>query len=352
MARLGRSYSRPLVLGPHASDASVTLGDFITTSVFPDLSVTAPSAAVTLTDFITTSTFPDLTIHYDTSITLGDFITTSTFPGLIASAPILPGDSLTGDYQIEWAKSILFGPPPYVILSVEGWDDLPDVDSGNAPRAARHGSWPGRDFAQERVVQAVIAISDDADGFPVSRRDFRRLINVSESGTEADLVIRTGTETLRAKAKVQGRVMPTESYGQGFTQVSVKWVCSDPRRYDLAQQSVTVGEGSTNICQNDGDIATSPLIKVNGPVTNPVITNTTLNRILTFNITLADGEQMLIDTDAGTVTVGGDDQMSTLSTSSVPVEEWVLGAGPNTISFTADSGGTNPIELLFASAYL
>lgn len=353
MARIGRGFpSTPIIWSrSRPTHATVALGVFATTSTFPELAVSSPSVTVSLGVVATTSAFPAITIDYDTQFALGVFATMSAFPAISAESPILPGQLLTGDFQIEWART-LFGVAPYYILSVEGWDDLPELDSGNAPRSARHGSWPGRDFAQERVVNAVIAISDDTSGFAVSRRDLRRIINASEDGTELDLVIRTNGETLLAGAKVSGRVMPTENYSQGFTAVSLRWTCSDPRRYDLQQQSVTVSPSGANFCVNDGDIATSPTIKINGPVVNPVINNETLGRILRFTVTLDDGQQLLVDTNAGTVTLAGVDRMDTLSALSVPVEEWVLPAGTSRISYAPSSGGDNLIELLFASAYL
>ncbi len=352
MARLGRgtSTSSKVVRPFRRQDAEHGLGVFATSSTFPPLTVTSPSVAFTLPVFATTSQFPTFTIEYDTQFALGVFATTSSFPEIAPDVPILPGQFLTGHYPIEWARTV-FGVAPYYVISVEGWDDLPEIDSGNAVRSARHGSWPGRDFAQSRTVSAVIAISDSAEGFGGARRDLRRILNVSEDGSQLDLVIRTDSETLKTKAKINGRVLPTESYGQGFTAVAVRWVCADPRRYDLQQQSVTITPGGAEFLVNDGDIATNPIIKINGPVVDPVITNDTLERILRFNITLADGKQLIVDTDAGTVTLDGDDRMDTLSSLSVPVEEWVIPAGTSRISYATTSGSAH-IELLFASAYL
>ena len=353
MARLGRGNltSSRIVRPFRRQDADVALGAFATTSAFPALTVTSPSVGVNLAPYATTSAFPAFTISYDTTIALAAFATMSQFPAITVDVPILPGQFIDANYQIEWARSV-FGRAPYYIISVEGWDDLPEIDSGNAARSARHGSWAGRDFAQSRTVSAVIAISDDAAGFTGSRRDLRRILNISEDASELDLVIRTDGETLRARGKVNGRILPTESYGQGFTAVAVRWVCADPRRYDLQQQSVTVPVDGASFCVNDGDIATSPLIKINGPVGDPVITNDTLGRVLRFGITLLAGQQLIIDTDLGTVTLGGDDRMDTLSSLSVPIEEWVLPAGTSRITYTAGSGGTVDMELLFSSAYL
>jgi hypothetical protein len=359
VARLGRGFPAPVYIRNAAfrfSSESTSLGVFATASAFPELDVTSPSVSFDMDAFETASAFPAFTIDYDTSFTLPVFATSSGFPSFTVDVPILPGELITGDYQIEWARMVFGGAANVYQIeagSVEGWDDMPELDSGNASRSQRHGSFPGLDFAQQRTVSATIAISETSGGFLQARRDLRRVINVSESGTELDLTIRTDGETLLVRAKPAGRVMPTQHYVQGWTLVPVRWICSDPRRYDLQQQSVTVAAGGTVTCTNDGDIATSPRIKIFGPVVNPVIHNETLDRILRFAVTLAGDEELEVDTHEGTVVdLAGEDAMDALANQTVPVEAWVLAAGSNQVAYSATSGGDGGIEILFRSAFM
>ncbi|MEV0830905.1 phage distal tail protein [Nonomuraea rubra] len=359
MARIGRGHpNRPIVVRqPRNYDAHAALGVFETVAEFPALDIFTPGITVPLGVFETVAEFPELVVRKDARLTLPIFETVAEFPALTVTTPILAGELITGDFQIEWGRLLLGGHGNvYQILEpgVEGWDDLPEIDSGNAPRSARHGSWSGRDYAQERTVSATIAIDGprDSTAWVLAMRNLRRALGVSEDGSEQTLTIRTLGETLLARAKAQARVMPAGLYGQRWTVVSVRWVCPDPRRYDLQQQSVTVDAGGTDDCINDGDVSTSPRIKVFGPVANPVITNTTLGRILRFVVNVEDGQLLDIDTNAGTVTIDGEDAMDTLSSLSVPVEEWVLGAGTNTISYSVSSEGSSGIELQFRSSYL
>ncbi|MEV7013262.1 hypothetical protein [Streptosporangium sp. NPDC051022] len=359
MARIGRGHpNRPVVVRqPRFFDAHAPLDVFETVAEWPALSIFTPGITIPLSVFETVAEWPSLLVRQDVNLALGVFETVAEWPQITVTTPILPGDLITGDCQVEWGRLLLGGfGNVYQVLDpgVEGWDDLPELDSGNAPRSARHGSWSGRDYAQERTVSATIAIDGplDSTAFVLAMRNFRRAFGVSEDGSEQTLTIRTRGETLLAYAKAQARVMPTALYTQGWTAVNVRWVCSDPRRYDLQQQSVTVSPGGAANCTNDGDVSTSPRIKIFGPVANPVIENTSLGRILRFNVNVPSGQMLDVDTNKGTVLLDGEDAMDTLSQLAVPVEEWVLAAGTNTISYTVTSGGTGGIEIQFRSAYL
>jgi hypothetical protein len=327
-----------------------------TTSEWPGLDITTPDARFEAPTWETLSEWPALDIRKHAYPTLPVWETTSEWPDIGVTVPVLPGDLITSDFQIEWGGLVFGGlDNVYQIVggSVEGWEDMPELVSGNAQRAARHGSWPGRDYLNERVVSAVVAISgpEDSEAFTLASRNLRRAMGISASGTESFLTIRTAGETLIAEAKSDGRIQPTQHYGQHFAAVQLRWRCSDPTRLDLHQQSVLVEAGGSDTCDNEGDMEARPVIRLRGPVTDPVITNVTLGRILRFDITVSDGTRLDIDTKRGTATIGDEDHMDKLSNQSVPVEEWVLAAGENTVSFSAGSDGNNGAEILFRSSY-
>lgn len=359
MARLGRGQpNRPIYVHPRLGQihARPALPVWETTSEWPGLDVVTPDARLTLPAWETLSEWPVLDIRRHAYPTLPVWETVSEWPDLGVTVPTRPGDLITGDYMIEWGGLVFGGHGnTYQIVagSLEGWDDMPELVSGNAQRAARHGSWPGRDYLNERVVSAVVAISGptDSEAFTLASRNLRRAMGISASGTESFLTIRTAGETLIAEAKSDGRIQPTQHYGQRFTAVQLRWRCSDPTRLDLHQQSVLVPVGGTGDCDNEGDMESRPTIRIRGPVTDPVITNATLERILRFDITVPDGSRFDIDTKRGTATIGTEDHMDKLSNQSVPVEEWVLAAGLNTVSFAAGSDGLAGAEILFRSSY-
>lgn len=359
MARAGRSYpNRPrLSRHPRMWDWSVTLGPFETVSEWPSLLVETPNANLFLGPFETVSEWPGLTFTYDQNFVLPPFETLSEWPDPGAQVPILPGDNITGSYQIEY-NGTLFGGygNTYQIIggSVEGWDDLPALDSANVARPTWHGSWPGRWYAQDRQVTATIAISvGDGGDFAGAVAALRHLLTPPPGETGAPLVISTRDETLMVpEAVVDTRTMPTGSYHAGWVPVAVRWVCADPRRYNVDRSGVLVPADATVDIINAGNVASHPLLRIDGPVVNPSIINTTMGRTLDFLITLNEGERLTIDTDAGNATVGGQSVLSTLTGTSSPVSDFVLERDVNAVTYSPDSGGALGLVVLYRDAWL
>jgi hypothetical protein len=319
--------------------------------------VDTPNVNLSLGPFETLSEWPDLTLSYEQIFTLPPFETLSEWPDLAASVPVLPGDAITGNYQIEYNGTIFGGYGNiYQIVtgSVEGWDDLPGMDSANVARPSWHGSWPGRMLAQERQVTATIAINvGDGDDFAGAVATLRRLLAPPVGETGAPLVISTRDEILMVpEAVVDTRTMPMGAYHAGWVPVAVRWICADPRRYNVIRSGLNVPPGATVEIDNAGNVASHPLLRIDGPVVNPELANATLERTLSFLLTLNEGERLLIDTDAGNATVAGESVLSTLTGTSAPVGDFVLERGTNAITFDPDSGGAAGMVTLYRDAWL
>jgi hypothetical protein len=338
-------------------DWSVTLGPFETVSEWPSLLVETPNANLFLGPFETVSEWPELTFAYDQNFVLPPFETLSEWPDPGAQVPILPGDNITGNYQIEYNGTVFGGYGNlYQIVggSVEGWEDLPSMDSSNATRPSWHGSWPGRWYAQERQVTATIAINvGDGGDFAGAVAALRHLLTPPVGETGAPLVISGRDEILMApEAVVDTRTMPTESFHAGWVPVAVRWICADPRRYNVIRSGVAIPPGGTADVTNAGNVATHPLLRLDGPCVNPSFINATLGRTLDFLLTLEAGERLIIDPDAGNATVDGESVLSTMTGTSAPVSDFVLERGTNSIMFAPDSGGDAGLVILYRDAWL
>jgi hypothetical protein len=357
VARAGRSHpNRPIVgKNRYYIDVARTLPIFETMSEWPALSVVTPSVDLRLPTFETTSEWPALALSYSQHFTLPVFETASEWPALDPTIPILPGDLITGNYQIEYG-GLRFGGHGnvYQIIagSLEGWGDLPALDSGSVTRPNRHGSWAGRKLAQERQVSVTIAVNTNED-FGGALNALRLVLAPSDDETGQALVISGRDEILLAlDATVDARVQPTQGYPAGWVPVAVRWTCSDPRLFNVDRSGISIPVSGTVEVSNGGNTATHPTIRIPGPVANPVITNLTLDRTLQFTISLAEGERLEIDADAGSAIVNGDNVMSALTGSSAPVADFVFGRGVNQISYVATSGGSNPVTVLWRDAWL
>lgn len=92
--------------------------------------------------------------------------------------------------------------------------------------------------------------------------------------------------------------------------------------------------GSASIF-NAGDVDAYPLIRIYGPVTDPVLDNNTQERSLAFSgLTLAADEFLEVDTRYKTIRLNGDPDNSRYDTLAFPTSQWwTLSPGVNLVRF-------------------
>lgn len=276
----------------------------------------------------------------------------------------MAGELITTDGQIEFGGVLLGAGTPYRWVELAGWEDLPDVSTGDVDRPGMHGAWPGRSLVGERVITWQGRIKGvPLDQFPATIKAFRAATRI---GDEQELVISALGETLLTYGRVTKRAIPQGlAYRVGSASFSVQWTCSDPRRYSVAERSasaylavgVDVGGGltypltypldygtgpastSTLIAVNELDADSPPVLVVRGPIERPMIVNLLTGVQLEFGITLASSDTLVIDCRVGTVLLNGiTDRLYTRTAASAPIE-----------MFAVAGGESNPIALMAAS---
>lgn len=353
MARLGRGFPIPVTIRGRLTyhQASVDLPTFALGWEFPSLTVTSPSVTIPLPTFSLGWVFPSLSLP----IALPTFALGWEFPAISVAVPTKPGDNLTGDDgQVEF-NGVLWGHgTSFTVQEIDGWRSMPALDNLNVQRPSRHGAWAGRRLAQQRIV--TIRLQPNSISNPELVDDLLTELDLAtpvlEDETEWPLVIKGYGDPLLAYGAVLDRDIPMSgNYSVGAPTATVLIVCSDPRRYSLSQTGEDVAVGATKTLTNAGNVATHPTIRIPGPVTNPTLTNSTLSRTLAFDIELDDGDLMVIDTDAGIVSVGSTSQMRTLLGTSSPVSEFVLARGANAVEYTTEAGST-PAQIFYRDSWL
>lgn len=109
--------------------------------------------------------------------------------------------------------------------------------------------------------------------------------------------------------------------------------------------------GGTLIANNNGTCETYPTVVLNGPLNNPIITNTTLGRSIELNLTLTASDQIIIDMRAKTIVQNG--STNVISYISSGSRYWWLEPGANTITFrTSSTSDTGTAQLQYRDAYL
>jgi hypothetical protein len=103
----------------------------------------------------------------------------------------------------------------------------------------------------------------------------------------------------------------------------------------LRLSSTSIGSGFSIF--NSGDVEAFPVFTIQGPGTNPLLTNTTTGKALSATITLGAGQVLTIDTGAKTVVrEDGSNQFGTLGLSSVL---WSLAVGQNALTLAMGGAG-------------
>lgn len=281
--------------------------------------------------------------------------------------------AVAADYQAEYA-GLLMGPgTSYELDDFGGLDDLPEFRTSDTARPSDHGLFAGTDFAAGRTVDLTVKV--EAASAAAFRSALDSLMGVTDvQPAELPLTFRLPGMAANRRINVRPRrrvAMPVNGLYGKITKVAVQFFATDPRVYADDETVLTVGaatagggrtynrtypltyaaggSGGSVAAVNAGTFPTRPVLKITGPATNPRIENVEANAFLTFNLTLAAGEFLVVDLAARTVLLGG--TASRYSTLAVGSSWWELQPGTNTIRFsTADSQGT--LEVRYRSAWL
>lgn len=356
MARFGRAYPAPqrITIPPFRGlSPTVGLGSFSLGWEFPTVSVTTPSVTLNLSVFSLEWAFPAAI----PSIGLGVFSLTWEWPLISAVVPVKPGDALTGAYgQVEW-NGTLWGPGTNVAVKipVEGWLGMPAVDNLNTARPSRHGAWAARKLAQQRIVTLQLQPDSAANPEQVDAAiaQIMAVTGIPEDDTELPLVIKSYGDPLLAYGQIIDRAIVMDGdYNAGLPTIGLVIACSDPRLYSLLRTGANIAPNSVGVLSNSGNTASHPLIRVYGPVVDPVLHNETTDRLLQFDVTLDEEDVLEVDADHGTISINGDTAMHTLSGPSNPPQDFVLIADTNRIGYWVLDGGELGADVLWRSATL
>ncbi|CAM3624247.1 hypothetical protein GCM10009799_06030 [Nocardiopsis rhodophaea] len=281
--------------------------------------------------------------------------------------------------QIRWDGVLLFDGRRLALTGIEGWDDLPGIDSGNVLRPSRHGAWAGRGLAQQRVVTAtgtLVAGDRGVRGVEPYVAAVRRATALPEDSEQRALTMRIGGQELTGYGQVTARSIPGGvGYQAGRPTVSIQWICPDPRRYGEERSTTIVaparaedglryplrypldyGEpttGGAGTVRNNGDTPAHPVLVFTGPCDRPRVVDQESGRVLEFDLVLAESDALVVDCGSGTVRLNGADRYYTLTSRSVPPGSWTVAPGRSTIRFrTVSSGPSASVRIRWRDAYL
>lgn len=268
-----------------------------------------------------------------------------------------PGALVVTAGQLQFGEMLLGGGTSAGWKNLIGWRDAPGVQVSDTPRPQSHGSYPGTVLGDSVVVTYEFILT----GSPAEKT---LALNTLEEyapleGVDRPLTVNDGDGAWFRLARVTGRIVPQgKHFNHGPLECSLQFTCADPRRYRLASKSGTVtlpaassglvypldyplayGTSSSGslVVTNTGSTPTPIVAEFHGPLPNPRLA--TDDWVMAFDLTLAGGETLTVDTAAGTALLDGTaDRLYTLTTDSTPLELCLLDKGDTELTLTADSG--------------
>lgn len=242
-------------------------------------------------------------------------------------------------------------------LELIGWRDSPEAEASDSPRPQAHGSYPGDVWGGSLVVTYTYLVKGTPEDKAAALNTIERYAPMD--GVDRYLTVNDGDGPWFRMARVIGRQVPQDRhFRHGPLECSLQFLCADPRRYSLTEKSGSVtlpmssggleyplvypleyGESASgSVSANNAGSEATPLVATfHGPLTDPVLV--TADWRLGFDIVLADGEQLTVDTSAGTALLNGTaDRLYLLRNDSDPLERCLLQPGFTNLSLTAPSG--------------
>ncbi|MFB6977682.1 phage distal tail protein [Streptomyces scopuliridis] len=212
----------------------------------------------------------------------------------------------------------------WVLQDMQGWDSS-EIRAEVQQREADHGAWFTPGYLGERPITLAgvivapdrTALDDAMDRARIAAGLGDTLLFVQESVPKQAIVRRSGRPVLQYVTDTKA------SY-------SLLMTAADPRRYETTQQSGSTGlpivtgglappvappatiaattVAGQVVAINIGSIATRPVLRIDGPVTNPTVfaqySDGSVRR-LAYSETVASGEYLTIDVDAKQVLLNG-----------------------------------------------
>lgn len=271
----------------------------------------------------------------------------ATFGGSRLAAPPLRGTNIQIPYigGQQWR----FKAPDSRVITLIMWVAGVDQTTGN-PAADQFTAW-SNNFQQLRQMFWTANLNGSLQG------SLARTWNITQGGT-------TGLVTATAQAEIAGSMEPTMT-GRTRADLSVDLLLADPYFYG-SQQSQTLSYNVATNVTNLGEgvagsgLAGTMLVKFNGPLTNPTLTNTTAGVSVTYSGTISSGTSNAVTLDCVNFTAttgGGSNVIGNVSHSGARVWMGLLGAASNgglqSMKLTSTNGGdTGTCTLTWTPPYL
>ena len=239
--------------------------------------------------------------------------------------------TLTQVYSFAFNGQVFGGAgSPYQIQSVDGLEALPGIRNQDDNRGYHDGMFTGRDFLNGRTISIIFNTFGDSNGSAQTNYNtIQRVLLPQTSGTTPLYFkmpnIPTSEQFIQARVRAL-RTTVDPNYTYGYITSQVDFFCPDPNYYNNNLQTAnmlisaalgrtynktfnyTYGGGSSSVTttiSNIGWATTYPNITIQGPITNPIIGDTTSGNTLYFTGTYSALDTLEIDLYNQLITLNG-----------------------------------------------
>jgi hypothetical protein len=284
--------------------------------------------------------------------------------------------TLTQVYSFAFNNQVFGGAgSPYQILSVDGLESLPGIRNQDDNRGYHDGMFTGRDFLSGRTISIIFNTFGDSNGSAQTNYNTIQSVLLPQTSGTTSLYFKfpnspTSEQFVNARVRAL-RTTVDPNYTYGYITSQVDFFCPDPNYYNSNLQTAnmlisaalgrtynrtfnyTYGGGSSSVTttiQNIGWATTYPTITIQGPITNPVIGNTTTGNTLNFTGTYTALDTLEIDLYNQLITLNGNPARNLLISGT-----W-FDAPPGNSNFyftgTSTLAGTTQATVSWYSAYI
>jgi hypothetical protein len=285
--------------------------------------------------------------------------------------------TLSQVYSFAFKNQVFGGAgSPYQILSVDGLESLPGIRNQDDNRGYADGMFSGRDLLAGRTI-SIIFNTFGTPGGASAQTNFNTIQSVllpQASGTTPLYFKFPNSPTSEQFVNARVRALKTTvdpNYTYGYITSQVEFFCPDPNYYNNLTQTATMavlpqvgrtynktfnytyGGGSSSVTttiQNIGWATTYPTITIQGPITNPIVGNTTTGNTLNFTGTYSALDTLEIDLYNQLITLNGNPARNLLISGT-----W-FDAPPGNSNFfftgTSTLAGTTQATVSWYSAYI
>lgn len=262
--------------------------------------------------------------------------------------------------QLQWRGLTMGEGTPYVIQTLAGLLDLPELRTSDQVRAQRHGLFAGEDYLAGRVIEAEIWVTGTTQAAYHANLAALQSAMAEIGGPEQPLRVRyptvAGGGTRQILARLRRHAVPT--LYPAAAEVRVRWDASDPRVYDVTEKTLTTasealpGEDGLLTASNAGTLPTPWRFRIvagTGGCTDPTVERIdAAGTYLSFDVTLAAGEELAVDVDQRTVLRDGVNAYFLRTVDSTWFE---LPPGNTPLKFTV-AGGAAELIVTLRSAWM